>query len=134
MLTFPPAPPAVAFEDTVAPERLTKAGAVIVTWPPRPASEVPLSIRAPPAMVRLLRLSAMSPAAPVPCVLTDIFAPSLSVRLGVVTVIFPAFPLLSVVLKTPLAAPARDTDSPAVIVTFPPAPPVGLVFVVLLWI
>src|SRR5207237_6954455 len=53
---------------------------------------------------------------------------------GVVTLIRPALPLLSVVLKTPLAAPARDTDSPALTVTLPPAPPVGLVLVVLLWI
>src|SRR2546421_2882217 len=106
---FPPAPPAVAFEDTTAPEvMLTEVGAVTASWPPRPAPEVPLSIREPPAIVRVLRLSPMSPAAPAPVVFTEIVDASLSVRVGVVTLIRPALPLLSVGLKTPLAAPARD--------------------------
>jgi len=35
IVMLPPAPPAVAFEDTAAPpEMLTKAGAVIATSPP----------------------------------------------------------------------------------------------------
>src|SRR2546426_1182607 len=77
----------------------------------------------------------MSPAAPLPCVVTEIFAPSLMARDGAVTPIRPAFPLLLVVLKTPLAAPAMDTDSPALIVTFPPAPPRARgEFIALLWI
>src|SRR5437762_1660628 len=134
MLMLPPAPLAVALEETAAPEMLTEAGALMATCPPWPAPEVPLSIRAPPVSDRLPRLRAMSPAAPAPIVFTDIFAPSLMARDGVVTVIRPAFPGLSVVLKTPLAAPARLIDSPAAIVTFPPAPWVGLMFVEMVWI
>src|SRR5437867_2324756 len=90
---FPPAPPAVAFEDTVAPEILTAVGAVTVTWPPWPAPEVPLSIRAPPAMVSVLRLSPMPPPPPADLVFTEIVDPSLIAREGVVTVIWPAFPV-----------------------------------------
>src|SRR5438105_2411612 len=134
MLMLPPAPPAVVSEDTVPPEMLTDVGAVTVTWPPWPPPEVPLSIRAPLAIVRVLRLRPMSPAVPAPTVFTELVEASLSVRVGVATLIRPALPVLSVVLKTPLAAPARDTDSPALTVTLPPAPPVGLVLVVLLWI
>src|SRR2546425_696856 len=71
----------------------------------------------------------MSPAAPAPCVFTEIFAPSLITRDGAVTAIRPAFPVLSAVLKTPLAAPARDTAPPGrrlavrgVAVAGPPVP------------
>src|SRR2546421_10225766 len=105
---FPPAPPAVAFEDTTAPEvMLTEVGAVTASWPPRPAPEVPLSIREPPAIVRVLRLSPMSPVAPAPVVFTEIFAPSLIVSDGVVTVIWPAFPLPALGLEERRAGPAR---------------------------
>src|SRR2546426_5014266 len=124
-----------------APARAIDPFAVIVTFPPAPTlvgSMFVVLLWIWPPFVTLNVLSTvttMSPALPKPCVVTDIFAPSLSARDGVVTVIRPAFPGLSVVLKTPLAAPARVTDSFAVIVTLPPVPPTArLVFVVLLWI
>src|SRR3989442_2302535 len=99
--TFPPAPPLFGSMFVV----------LLWIWPPF----VTLNV--------LPSVATMSPAAPPPCVVTDIFAPSPSVRAGVVTVILPAFPLPSAVLKTPLAAPARETDWPALILTVPPGPP-----------
>src|SRR3989442_6138118 len=54
IVMLPPAPPAVAFDETAAPEMLTEAGGAIVTAPPLPHPQVPPSVPPAPSQVRVL--------------------------------------------------------------------------------